>query len=291
MINGQNREEPTGIAVYDDDWIDRGDMQGVFGHYINRYVHTMVPSRPILSSQLSVTSLGDLPNEQYKEEYSCRPPAVAMIIMSIIEIILYVYDRELGGAANFLIYNPTRRYEAWRYVTYMFVHKGIIHLGGNLSIQIMLGIPLEMVHKWWRVLIIYFAGVIAGSLGTSVALPKFYLAGASGGVFALMTAHIATIIMNWKQVKFAALEFFVFGFITILYVISNFRNRYVLHKHDDIAYDAHMAGAAAGLLVGINVLCNLTVKKWEKVLWWVSSLSYTVLMSAAILWNIFGMKE
>jgi rhomboid-related protein 1/2/3 len=52
-----------------------------------------------------------------------------------------------------------------------------------------------MVHHWWRVLIVYFAGVVAGSLGTSVTDPYVYLAGASGGVYAILLAHIATIIM------------------------------------------------------------------------------------------------
>jgi rhomboid-related protein 1/2/3 len=52
-----------------------------------------------------------------------------------------------------------------------------------------------MVHRWWRVLIIYFAGVAAGSLGTSVVDPYTRLAGASGGVYAILLAHIATIIM------------------------------------------------------------------------------------------------
>lgn len=65
----------------------------------------------------------------------------------------------------------------------------------NLIIQILLGIPLEMVHQWWRVLIIYMAGVVAGSLGTSVTEPYIRLAGASGGVYAILMAHIATIIL------------------------------------------------------------------------------------------------
>lgn len=70
-----------------------------------------------------------------------------------------------------------------------------MHLVVNLCVQILLGIPLEMVHRWWRVLVIYFAGVIAGSLGTSITDPTVKLAGASGGVYSLITAHIATIIM------------------------------------------------------------------------------------------------
>lgn len=77
----------------------------------------------------------------------------------------------------------------------MFVHIGIAHLLGNLVIQIILGILLELVHHWWRVSLVYVAGVLAGSMGTSLTSPDIFLAGASGGVYALITAHIATIIM------------------------------------------------------------------------------------------------
>lgn len=52
-----------------------------------------------------------------------------------------------------------------------------------------------MVHRGWRVLLIYLSGVLAGSLATSIADPSVYLAGASGGVYALITAHVATIII------------------------------------------------------------------------------------------------
>lgn len=93
------------------------------------------------------------------------------------------------------IYNPFRRYEAWRFVTYMFVHVGIMHIMMNLIIQIFLGVALELVHCWWRVALVYVAGVAAGSMGTSITSPRIFLAGASGGVYALITAHIATIIM------------------------------------------------------------------------------------------------
>jgi len=71
----------------------------------------------------------------------------------------------------------------------------VTHLLVNLFVQLLLGVPLEMVHRWWRVLIIYFAGVLAGSLGTSITDPFTRLAGASGGVYAILLAHIATIIM------------------------------------------------------------------------------------------------
>ena len=59
----------------------------------------------------------------------------------------------------------------------MFVHSGYFHIIFNILIQLVLGIPLEMVHRWWRILLVYFCGVIAGSLATSITDPNVYLAG------------------------------------------------------------------------------------------------------------------
>lgn len=39
-------------------------------------------------------------------------------------------------------------------------------------VALFVGIPLEMVHRWWRLLILYVAGVLAGSLAASMFDPK-----------------------------------------------------------------------------------------------------------------------
>jgi len=54
---------------------------------------------------------------------------------------------------------------------------------------------------WWRVMLVYLAGILAGSLWTSVLIPGVFLSGASSGVYALITAHLATVIMNYRWVK------------------------------------------------------------------------------------------
>ena len=38
-----------------------------------------------------------------------------------------------------------------------------LHIISNLIFQSVIGLPLEMVHKWWRVGIVYSLGVIAGA--------------------------------------------------------------------------------------------------------------------------------
>lgn len=65
----------------------------------------------------------------------------------------------------------------------------------NVIAQLLLGVPLEMVHKWWRVLTIYMLGVLSGSLLTSITDPTVKLVGASGGVYSVITAHFATLLI------------------------------------------------------------------------------------------------
>ena len=62
---------------------------------------------------------------------------------------------------------------------------------------------MELSQPGWigslRVAALYFAGAILGSLGGTVADPTKYLVGASGAVYALIFAHLATLILNWKE--------------------------------------------------------------------------------------------
>uniref|UniRef100_A0A182JVE6 Rhomboid-like protein n=1 Tax=Anopheles christyi TaxID=43041 RepID=A0A182JVE6_9DIPT len=148
---------------------------------------------------------GDVLDGEYEQSMKLWPPPLMMIIFSILEVIFFVIDiiktQEQNGTstngpmATLFIYNPHLRHEVWRFLTYMFVHIGFMHLIMNLLVQIFLGVALELVHCWWRVALVYLAGVVAGSMGTSLFTPRVFLAGASGGVYALITAHIATIIM------------------------------------------------------------------------------------------------
>ena len=39
----------------------------------------------------------------------------------------------------------------------------IYHILFNVLTQLVLGLPLELVHKFWRVTIVYMAGVLAGA--------------------------------------------------------------------------------------------------------------------------------
>jgi membrane associated rhomboid family serine protease len=69
------------------------------------------------------------------------------------------------------------------------------HLWFNLVVQLIFGVLLETVHHWKRVATVYVAGVVGGSLAITIFTPDLYGLGASAGVYAILTAHLAVIIM------------------------------------------------------------------------------------------------
>ncbi|XP_053676681.1 protein rhomboid [Anopheles nili] len=254
-----------------------------------KYCSIVVPPRNVEQS--------DVTDGEYEENMKFWPPPLVMVIFSIMEIIFFVVDivktQETDGTstsgpmATLFIYNPHLRHEVWRFQTYMFVHIGKMHLLTNLGIQIFLGCALEVVHCWWRVMLVYLAGVLAGSMGTSLFTPRVFLAGASGGVYALITAHIATIVMNWKQMEYAIVQLFVFSVFCISDLGMSIYNS-ITNPFDKVGYIAHASGALAGFLVGIGVLRNLRVESWERKLWWCAVVIYFMLMIGGTMYHFIN---
>ena len=67
----------------------------------------------------------------YVEEFSCKPPTFVMMFLTLTELVLYLFtvftmDEPITWTGpvpycSSLIYNPYRRIEVWRYVSYMWV--------------------------------------------------------------------------------------------------------------------------------------------------------------------------
>ena len=104
---------------------------------------------------------------------------------------------------SYLIYDPSKREQVWRFLTYQFVHGGHQHIFFNMLMQLMVGLPLELSQRGWRgklrLLSLYQAGVLLGSVAGAIPSPHSLLCGASAGVYALIAAHLATLIINWNE--------------------------------------------------------------------------------------------
>lgn len=150
-----------------------------------------------------------------------------------------------------------------------------------------------------KVLVVYLSGVVAGSLGTSLSDPDTYIAGASGGVYALIAAHLATMALNWaedsqlriqKVVRKPITKVIRITFISILTIHDIAFAVYVRFYDPDnrTGFMGHLCGALAGLTVGLFVLDNRRVRAWEPVVQWLALAVFVVFITFGIVWNIFG---
>ncbi|XP_013779444.1 protein rhomboid-like, partial [Limulus polyphemus] len=190
---------------------------------------------------------------------------------------------------SLFIYRPDKRLEVWRFFFYMVLHAGWIHLLFNLLVQVLVGLPLEMVHGSLRIGTVYMAGVLAGSLGTSVFDTDVYLVGASGGVYALLAAHLSNVLLNYNQMEFGLVRLAGIFIIASADVGFAIYDRYAAEQQGlPVSYVAHLTGALAGLTIGLLVLKNFEQKLHEQLLWWVSLGVYAACTLFAVLFNVFN---
>lgn len=262
----------------------------------------------------------------YEPTYSWFPPPIFILSLSVIQVGFYIwhsvhissimgedYQRSLPPATcSYLIYDPSKRQQVWRFLTYQFVHAGAEHIVFNMVMQLMVGFPLELSQRGWlgklKLMTLYMAGVLMGSVAGAIPSRNSLLCGASAGVYALIAAHLATLIINWKEdgavfkkrkteerhvsmslnplLRGLRLAFIVsFTTFDIGYALYGY---YTSDVSSSTSYSGHLAGALTGLLLGLALLDNRKVLLWEKILKKVSIALYFILLLIGLLWHIIG---
>ncbi|XP_067859964.1 rhomboid-related protein 3 isoform X2 [Heptranchias perlo] len=246
----------------------------------------------------------ELDRKWFYDSYTCCPPPWFMITVTILEIAIFIYYGLLldkwvlqvthpSYLKNPLIYQPQFRSQAWRYLSYVFMHVGVEHLGFNVALQLLVGVPLEMVHGALRISFVYLAGVLAGSLAASVADMTAPVAGSSAGVYALVSAHLANVVMNWSGMR-CQFKLIRMG-IAMLCMSLEFGRAVWLRFHPPAhpscahpSFVAHLGGVMVGITLGVVILRNYEQRLHEQSIWWIFVLVYLVFVFFAILWNIFA---
>mmetsp|Transcript_111033 Transcript_111033/g.220877 ORF Transcript_111033/g.220877 Transcript_111033/m.220877 type:complete len:455 (+) Transcript_111033:153-1517(+) len=154
------------------------------------------------------------------------------------------------------------RAEVWRYITYQWSHVGISHVLVNCFMLIMLGIPLEGLNGFLRIMLMFNIGVFGGACCYWVGDAYRIVVGMSGGCYALVGMHVGNLILNWAQMKFR-----LACLVTLALLISIDISTYVISVGEENAsHSAHVGGAIAGFLVSLIVGKNLKVLRWERCL-------------------------
>ncbi|XP_037310983.1 rhomboid-related protein 2 [Pungitius pungitius] len=238
--------------------------------------------------------------EKYLERANCFPPPIFIILISIAELAVFIYyavwkpqkqwvTLDEGIWKSPLTYKPEARQEAWRFISYMFVHAGVQHIVGNLLMQLLVGIPLELVHKGFEVGMVYTSGVLAGSLCSSIFDPLSALVGASGGVYALLGGYFMNAVVNFREMipllgvfRIAAIVIFVatdFGFA--------FYRRFLSEDAGlKVSFVAHFGGIVAGMTVGYVFFSAYNQKLLKDPRFWLCIVGYLLFLIFAVVFNI-----
>ncbi|KAM9483638.1 rhomboid-related protein 3 isoform 2-T2 [Clarias gariepinus] len=240
----------------------------------------------------------------YFDSYTYCPPPWLILSITFAEMVVFLYYGLLLGrwvlqvsSPSFLKsplpYHPQLRSQACRFLTYIFMHTGIEHLGLNMAMQLLVGVPLEMVHGAARIGLIYMCGVLAGSLVVSVVDMAAPVVGSSGGVYALVSAHLANVVMNWSGMK---CQFKLFRMAMALVCMSVEFGRAVWLRFyppamppcPNPSFCAHLGGVAVGLTLGVVVLQSYEQRLYEQFLFWIFISVYGLFVLFGILWNVFA---
>lgn len=103
----------------------------------------------------------------------------------------------MGAKETFLIVNEN---EAWRLVSPMILHAGLIHYFLNMLALWFIGSAVEQSHGLIPTMILFILPAIGGTVLSAIFLPEYISVGASGGIFGLIGACLSDIVMNWKLI-------------------------------------------------------------------------------------------
>jgi membrane associated rhomboid family serine protease len=208
-----------------------------------------------------------------------RTPYVnyALIAVNILIFIFTSTFPELTGAKEQLrpwpdtfMLTPQHPY-LWQFITYAFLHGGFMHIVGNMFFLYLFGnnVNDELGHVAY--LCFYLGGAVFSAVGhillnTGSATP---ILGASGAIAAVTGAYL---ILYPKTLITVVYWLFFIGTIDIpawviiglkMIIVDNMLYRSTQH----VAYDAHLAGYAFGMLVSILLLSTRLIPATGLDLW------------------------
>jgi membrane associated rhomboid family serine protease len=206
------------------------------------------------------------------EGFAATPATYVLIGLNVIAFLVQIatgsggFGSATGGVVeDFSLFGPAVADGEWyRLITAGFLHAGIIHIGFNMFLLLVLGRLLEPALGTPRFLALYLASLLAGSFGALYLDPNVFTIGASGAVFGLAGATF--IIARGRGMEALASEI---GFL----ILFNLAIGFFLPR---ISVGGHLGGLVGG------VLCALAIVAGERGMLGRNSLPLELLAMAAI---------
>lgn len=161
-------------------------------------------------------------------------------------------------AEQFML-TPLRPY-LWQFVTYAFLHGGFIHLIGNMYFLYLFGNNVNDKLGNVGYTCFFLAGAVFSGIGHTL-LHNNPVLGASGAVAAVTGAYLVLfpqtlITVVYWVIFIGRAEFSALWFIGFKLIVWDNYVEPLFSTHQAIAYDAHLAGYAFGVIVILLMLAS-----------------------------------
>lgn len=135
--------------------------------------------------------------------------------------------------------------ELWRFVTFLFVHAGIMHLAGNMISFGLVGFLVERSFGLWWFGGVYFATGFAGGVASLLWKPTVIIIGASGAIFGVAGFGLTLLLL--KRKRFAAERPLLLKAAGVYFGLNLLMG--ALLPNTDLV--GHVAGLVSGVLIGL----------------------------------------
>ncbi|MGV1047477.1 MAG: rhomboid family intramembrane serine protease [Solirubrobacterales bacterium] len=186
-------------------------------------------------------------------QFSAFPATMVLIAINVIVYLAEIFHGSggLGSQSGLTIYDlggffgpSVAEGDWWRLITSGFVHVNVLHIAFNMVLLYFLGRLLEPALGTPRFVALYFASLLAGSLGVVILDPNTLSAGASGAIFGLAGATF--VIARGRGMDAIAGEI---GFLIVFNLVFTFAAR-------DISVGAHVGGLVGGVVCALIVVAG-----------------------------------
>jgi membrane associated rhomboid family serine protease len=184
---------------------------------------------------------------------SAHPATYALIAINVVVFLIEIAggggglfaEQRSQFIANFALYGPSvAEGELYRLVTSGFLHANFMHIGFNMLILFFLGRLLEPALGTPRFVVLYFASLLAGSLGALVFDPNAPTLGASGAVFGLAGATF--VIARGRGMNALAGEIGFLILFNLFFSLTSAR----------ISLGGHLGGLIGGVICALVILAG-----------------------------------
>ena len=172
------------------------------------------------------------------------------IIAAVMNNAINIQDKDNNALSSVLIAFGAKdndlilQGQYWRFVTPIFLHANLLHVGLNMLNLAVLGVFLERLVGHIRFLLIYVTTGIVSIIASFYFMPQEISVGASGAIFGLVGAYSVFVLMHRRAFRKGGIPALLW---LIIVIAGNLSIGFFVPNVDNYA---HLGGLLSGCLLG-----------------------------------------